>query len=129
MSDKLAYRLKSDQPFETVVANLEMQTTEHGFKVLHIHDVQQTLASKGLERGLLKIIEVCNAKFAHQALSQDILVALFMPCKITVHEEDGSTIMTMARPSMIAEMMPEADLEKLATGVENTLKDIMKASK
>jgi len=129
MSNKLAYTLMSDKPFETVVANIEQQTTEHGFKVLHIHDVQETLAGKGFERDPLKIIQVCNAKFAHEALGKDMGVALFMPCKITVHTEGDDTVMTLARPTMISEMLPEAGLEQLAAEVETTLKSVMEASK
>jgi uncharacterized protein (DUF302 family) len=123
-----AYRLESDKPFDEVVRNLHEQTTAHGFRVLAEHDVQATLAEKSLERGPLKIIEVCNAGFAHEATQKDIGVAIFMPCRYSIHTANGKTRVTLARPSMIAQMMPEARLDDLADNVEGTLKSIMEKS-
>ena len=72
-----------------------------------------------------KIIEVCNAKFAHQALKQEPTVALFMPCRFAVYSDQDRTIVKLARPSMIAQMMPDAGLSELAADVEETLKKVM----
>ena len=128
MENRISYRLISDKPFAEVVANLERHAPEHQFRVLHVHDVQSTLAEKGLQRGPLKIIEVCNSGFAHKALQMDIEVALFMPCKFTVHTESSKTVVTLGRPSVISDLMPKAGLEKLAADVESTLKKVMEES-
>lgn len=125
MTDTFAYQLRSDKSFDEVAANLERLSPEHQFRVLAVHDVQATLAEKGFERGPLKIIEICNAGFAHEATQKDINVALFMPCKFTVHTEDNQTVVTLARPTMIAEMLPNAGLNELAETVEETLKKVM----
>ncbi len=128
MIDKLAYQLESGKPFDTVVANIERETAGNQFRVLHIHDVQATLAERGFERGPLKIIEVCNAGFADKALKKSVNVALFMPCKFSVYQEGNKTIVTLARPTMISEMMPKAGLDELAANVEATLRKVMMAS-
>jgi uncharacterized protein (DUF302 family) len=128
MNDQLAFTLTSSKPFAEVVANLEKHTPEHQFRVLHVHDVQATLAEKGLTRDPLKIIEVCNAGFAFNALQKDLNVALFMPCKFTVYTDGSRTIVNLARPTMISQMMPGAGLEKLAADVEATLIAVMKES-
>jgi uncharacterized protein (DUF302 family) len=125
---ELAYTLESTKPFDQVVAAIEGNTAKHQFRVLAVHDVQATLAEKGLQRGPLKIIEVCSAKFAHQALQKEAEVALFMPCRFAVYGEGQKTIVKLGRPSMIAEMMPDAGLEELATDVEVTLKRVMQES-
>ena len=128
MIDKLAYRMESDKQFAEVAAEIEKQAVEHQFRALAVHDVQKTLAEKGFERGPLKIIEVCNAGFAHKATQKDIHVALFMPCKFTVHSQGNKTIVTLARPTMIADMLPDAGLNELAAEVEDTLKKVMAAA-
>ena len=128
MMAAFAYRLVSNKSFDEVVANLEHQTAEHKFRVLHVHDVQATLAEKGFRRDPIKIIEICNAGFAHQALEKDMHVALFMPCRFAVHSENGRTVVTLGRPSMIAQMMPQAGLNQLAADVEQTLRSIMEKS-
>ncbi|MBN1213270.1 MAG: DUF302 domain-containing protein [candidate division Zixibacteria bacterium] len=125
MENKLVYTLTTDKPFDTVIDTIEKLVPEHQFRVLAKHDVRATLAEKGLERESLNIIEVCNASFAHKALQKDELVSLFMPCRITVYVRDGRTVVNLARPSIIAEMMPGAGLEKLAGEVEIVLKKIV----
>jgi uncharacterized protein (DUF302 family) len=125
MESQIAYTLKTKKSFADVVAALEITAPEHQFRVLHIHDVQATLAEKGLQRGPLKILEVCNSGFAHTALQKDMNVALFMPCKFTVYTEGAETIVTLGRPTVISQMMPGAGLERLAEDVEITLKKIM----
>jgi uncharacterized protein (DUF302 family) len=128
MTDAFSFQLESTKSFDEVVANIEQQTVAHKFRVLAIHDVQQTLREKGLARGPLKIIEVCNGVFAHQALQKDSHAALFMPCRFSVHVEGGKTVVRLGRPSMIAEVLPGAGLDELARDVENTLKKVMAAS-
>jgi len=125
---EIAHTLKSNKPFEQVVSALEANTPKHQFRVLAVHDVQATLAEKGFQRGPLKIIEVCNAGFAHKALQKSPEVALFMPCRIAVYTEGGKTIVKLGRPTMIAEVMPQAGLDELASDVETTLKHIMQES-
>jgi len=124
----MKYTLTSDKPFDTVVANLERLAPEKQFRVLSIHDIKASLEEKGFQRDSLKIVEVCNAGFASQALQKNIDVALFMPCKYSVYVQHGKTHITLARPMMISQMMPESGLEDLAASVENTLKEIMRAA-
>ena len=125
MLDKLIHKVESDKPFDQLVEDLQKEVAEQGFRVLAVHDVQETLAEKGLERAPLKIVEVCNAKFAHEATKRDISVAAFMPCRYTVYTDGDKTILTLARPTMMSEMMPDAGLDDLATGVEKILISVM----
>ncbi len=119
--DELGYTVESNKSFEVVSAALEKTSPERGFRVLAVHNVKETLAGKGFEIEPLKIFEVCNAGFAYKALGNDINVAMFMPCKIVVRPEGGKTVMTLVRPSMIAEMLPDAGLNDLANDVEKQL--------
>jgi uncharacterized protein (DUF302 family) len=128
LEESFAYKLQSNKPFEAVVKALEDSIARNQFRVLAIHNVRETLAEKGFEYGDLKIIELCNAGFAHRALSTDADVALFMPCRYTVRVEDGRTVVSLNRPTMIARIMPDSGLEELAASVEETMKKIMQES-
>jgi uncharacterized protein (DUF302 family) len=121
----LEYSVDSSRSFDDVVTDIEKLTVKHAFRVLHVHDVQSTLAEKGFEREPLKIIEVCNAKFAHEVLKKDMNVSLFMPCKINVFTEQGKTKIKAMRPSAIADLMPEAGLDELAAEVDKIITSIV----
>lgn len=117
----MAYTVVSNKSFNEVSRLLESTSKDKGFRVLTIHNVRETLAEKGFEVAPLKIYELCNAGFAYQAIKNDINVAMFMPCKIVVRPEGDKTLMTLVRPSMIAEMMPDTGLDNMAVEVERQL--------
>jgi uncharacterized protein (DUF302 family) len=122
---KMDYTKTTDKPFDRVVADIERLAAEKSFRVLHIHNVQQTLQEKGFIREPIKIVEICNAGFAHKALGKEIGVSMFMPCKITVYTEGGQTHMIAPRPAVIAEFFPEAGLEELAADVDTVITTIV----
>ncbi|MEE9554700.1 MAG: DUF302 domain-containing protein [candidate division Zixibacteria bacterium] len=121
----LDYTKTSEKQFDDVVSGVEKTTAERGFRVLHIHNVKATLEEKGFERGPFKIIEICNAKFAHKALGINEDVALFMPCKINVYTKDGKTVLSAARPKVISEFFSEPGLKELADEVDGIVRSIV----
>ena len=125
MTSKIALTATSEKSFTDVVAAFERLVPENQFRILHTHDVQATLAEKGFQRGPLKIIEVCNAGFAHKALQINIDVALFMPCRYTVYEQNGKTTVSLGLPTLISQMLPETEFRALAKDVESKLTAIM----
>jgi uncharacterized protein (DUF302 family) len=126
---ELAYTTRSHRKFDETVAKIEEITATRGFRVLHIHDVRATLQDRNFEREPFKIIEICNAGFAHQALSITEDVGLFMPCKINVYTKDGQTIISAMRPWMIGEFFAEPHLKKLVAEVDSTVRSIVDEAK
>ena len=113
-----AYTVTTTKTFDEAVAALQAASQAHGFRVLYTHDVQETLAGKGFQREPLKIIEVCNAKYASQVLEADIGAALMLPCPITVYTQEGQVFISTMRPSVIADFFPEANIADVAQEVE-----------
>lgn len=125
--DSLAYSVTTNLDFEKVVQQIQAETENRGFKVQHIHDVQGTLSARGYAVEPIKIIEICNANFAYQALQRDLAISLMMPCKINVYRQDGKTVINALRPLMLASFFPEANLEQLAAEVDAIICSIVDA--
>jgi len=123
------YRVESKKSFSEAVAAVEAKTAEKGFRVLHVHDVQATLAEKGFQREPLVIIEVCNAKFAHQVLSKDMKVSLFLPCKINVFTQGGKTHLSALRPAAMPQFFPSSGIEGVAQEVDRIITSIVDEAK
>jgi uncharacterized protein (DUF302 family) len=115
--------------FNETVAAIEKKTEEKGFRVLHIHDVAATLAEKGIVREPLKIIEICNAKYAAQVLDKDVKISLLLPCPISVYVKDGKTHISTMLPSAIADFFPRAGIEAIAAEVEAIVLKIVDESR
>jgi uncharacterized protein (DUF302 family) len=116
---------ESSLPFPALLAAVQAETAAAGFRVLHVHDVQATLAEKGFQREALAIVEVCNARFAHAVLAADPLVGLMLPCPIQVWERDGRRFVSALRPSSIATFYPDAGIGGVAAEVEAAITGIV----
>lgn len=123
------YSATTTKSFEEAVKSVEEQTEAYGFRVMYVHDVQETLAQKDFIIEPLKIIEVCNSKFAYKALIIDLAVSLLMPCKINVYSEEGKIIISTIRPTSLASIFNNQELRTFAEEVETVLIGIIDQSK
>ncbi len=128
MQKEITYVKNSSKSFDDTIATLEKNVADNMFRVLHTHDVTATLAEKEFTINPLKIMEVCNAGFAYKALGLDQSVALFMPCKYVVAENDGTVSVTLFLPSVIADFIQNDELKTMADEVEVKLKHILDIS-
>ena len=119
----------TDKPFDEAVAAIERNAGEKGFRVLHTHDIAATLTEKGFPREPLKIVEICNAKYASQVLAKDVKLALMLPCPISVYVEGGKTLISTLLPTSIVEFYPHAGIEQLAAEVEKIVLDIVESAR
>ena len=119
----------TDKSFDEAVSRVERKAAEKGFRVLHTHDVAATLAEKGFPREPLKIIEICNAKYASQVLNKDVKLSLMLPCPISVYIEKGKTNISTLLPTSIAQFFPQAGIERLASEVEKIVLQIIEEAR
>ena len=120
------HTVTTEKPFDEAVLAIEKKSAENGFRVLHTHDVAATLAEKGFPREPLKIIEICNARYASQVLNKDVKISLMLPCPISVYVAGGSTHISTLLPGSIADFFPEAGIEGLASEVERIVLEIVR---
>jgi len=123
------YTVATDKSFNEAVDAVVAAAPEYGFGVQHVHDMQAALAKKGYTREPIKIIEVCNPHHAVAVLERDVRIALMLPCRIVVYEQDGRVFISTMRASMIADMFPEADIAENAAEVEHGLIGIVVAAR
>ncbi|MBR9978145.1 MAG: DUF302 domain-containing protein [Bacteroidetes bacterium] len=119
------YSKTTSKPFETVVKEVEEAAMKRNFRTLYIHDVQATLAEKGFEIPPYSILEVCNSGFAYEAINAYAPIGMMLPCRIVVYPEGDATRITLMRPSLISEVLPDADLGSLPMDVEKTLIEVV----
>lgn len=128
-SSRYVHTVITEKTFDDAVGAVQKKSAEKGFRVLHTHDVAATLTEKGFDREPLKIVEVCNAKYASEVLKQDIELALMLPCPISVFVQEGKTHISTMLPSALSEFFPDAGIENLAAEVEKTVLEIIEESR
>ena len=123
------YTQTTSKNFDSAVKSVEDEIAKAGMRVLHIHDVQKSLAEKGIERDPFKIVEFWNAKYANDFLNADIKIGLCMPCKINVYIKDGQTFISGMRPIVLSHFFPNADLGNKPQEIDQKIQDIINNSK
>jgi uncharacterized protein (DUF302 family) len=114
------YVVDSNKSFDQAAADLEAAVKRHEFGVLHIHDLGNTLRSKGIAFAEnCKVFEVCNPGQAAKVLGTDMRLNMALPCRISVFTEHGKTMIGMIKPvPMLVALSQDASLVKVAQEVE-----------
>jgi len=122
---EMDYTKTTSKSFDEAVDSVIKASESKGFKVQHIHDVEKNVTEKGFQLFPLKIIEVCNAKFASQVLAENVMVSLFLPCKINVFKKDGNVTVTATRPAIISQFFEGVRLKEIALEVDRIVTEIV----
>ncbi len=114
------YIVETGKTFDQASADLESAVKNHGFGVLHIHDLGNTLRSKGIAFDeQCKVFEVCNPLQAAKVLATDMRLNMALPCRISVFTESGKTRIGLIKPEqMLATLSQDTTLLQVAKEVE-----------
>ena len=94
-----------------------------GFGVLTEIDVKSTLKAK-LERDFRQyvILGACNPQLAHRALEAELGIGLLLPCNVCVWEEEGGSVVSIARPEAMFELVNRQDVQPVAQEASQRLR-------
>ena len=107
-------------------AALQAAVQTNHFGVMQVHDLKETMAKKGVDLGReCLIFEVCQPQQAKKVLDQNMSVSTALPCRISIYEESGKTILATLKPTTLLAMFNAPQLEQVAREVEDTIVKIM----
>ncbi|MDO8861625.1 DUF302 domain-containing protein [Haliea sp. E1-2-M8] len=114
------YIVETDKSFDQAATDLDAAVKQHGFGVLHVHDLGSTLRSKGIEfEEQCKVFEVCNPAEAAKVLATDMRLNMALPCRISVFTDKGKTMIGLIKPAqMLASLSQDAALVQVSEDVE-----------
>lgn len=120
----------SSKSFEEASAALQAAIATHGFGVMAVHDLGQTLRSKGIDFPQeCRIYEVCNPQQAARVLNSDMSLNMALPCRISVYTEADQTRIGMIRPEgMLRTLSSDPALIDVAREVEASTAAIIEAA-
>lgn len=121
----MQYMEISNKSVQEVIDSLKEVAPRYKYGIQHIHNVQETLKSKGIDLGNeCQIVDICNPIVAEKFLSEDMSLSIIMPCKISVYSQDGDTMIAMnSLVQLVDDINP--DLIELAQEVQEQLLEII----
>ncbi|HRS23894.1 MAG TPA: DUF302 domain-containing protein [Paludibacteraceae bacterium] len=108
---------KSKFSFNKTITEFTNIVQEGGWKVVYVHDLQETMARNNKEVLPVKVLELCSPSHAYSILGKDEwrTFSSMMPCRISIYEKsDGNTYVSQMNISMLAPLM-----EKEIQGIMN----------
>jgi uncharacterized protein (DUF302 family) len=109
--------------FDEARARVTDALKAQGFGILTEIDVRATMKAK-LNRDFRRyeILGACNPELAHRALETELAVGLLLPCNVCLWEEDGGTVVSIAKPAAMFEIVKNAALQPLVGEVDQRLR-------
>jgi uncharacterized protein (DUF302 family) len=118
----MTYSKHSSRNPEEVEVRLREAATRHKFGILHVHDLRQTLNSKGIELGSeCRVYDVCNPQAASKALHTEMRVSTVLPCRISVFSENQGCTIATVKPTSLLEATGLDGVAALAEEVERDI--------
>jgi uncharacterized protein (DUF302 family) len=120
-------KLSTDKTVSEAAAALQIAVQANHFGVMQIHNLKETMTKKGVEfaRECL-IFEVCQPQQAKKVLDENMSISTALPCRISIYEEDGKTVLATLKPTTLLAMFNTPQLKGVAQEVEDTIIKIMK---
>ena len=121
----MQYMEVTKKSVQEVIDCLKEVSSKYKFGIQHIHNITETLKSKGIElENECQIVDICNPIIAEKLLSEDMSLSIIMPCKISVYTQDSETIIAMnSLVQLVDDINP--DLIEIAQDAQEQLLEII----
>jgi uncharacterized protein (DUF302 family) len=120
-------RFSTDKTVSAAATALQAAVQANHFGVMQIHNLKETMTKKGVEfASECLIFEVCQPQQAKKVLEENMSISTALPCRISIYEEGGKTILATLKPTTLLAMFNTPKLEGVAQEVEATIVKIMK---
>jgi uncharacterized protein (DUF302 family) len=121
-------RFSYDETIETIKNSAE----KSGWKVLIVHNLQESLRKNGQDVLPVSVIEVCKPDYSGVILKNDDhrSLSVFMPCRISVYEKENgevfiSRLSTGTFENTSIDKEAAAIMNEASNGIEQILADVL----
>jgi uncharacterized protein (DUF302 family) len=127
----MKFIVTTSKTVDHAVKDLQDAVQRHGFGVLHIHNLQETMRKKGVEfSNECRILEICNPHQAKKVLDDDMDLNMALPCRVSVYSDGGQTKIGTIKPTaMLAALSQSPALREVALDVEDKILQMIDEAK
>jgi uncharacterized protein (DUF302 family) len=123
----MLFEVASGKPLEQIAAGLEAAAARHGFGVMAVHNIKETMKKKGVDfEGECLIFEVCNPHQAKTVLEANGAISTALPCRISVYRAGEAYKLATILPTAMLALFGNPELEPVAREVEEAIVAMMK---
>lgn len=122
----MLFKLPTNKTVSEATSALHAAVEANHFGIMQVHNLKETMTKKGVDfsRECL-IFEVCQPQQAKKVLDDNMSVSTALPCRISIYEENGKTILATLKPTALLALFNSPQLEGAAQEVETGIFKIM----
>ncbi len=117
--------MESPYSMEETVAALKRAVIGKNFRLIRDQNLEDGLFPPEEQNSKQLIVYFCNFKFLYDALALDPRVGLFLPCRVTVVEQDGKVLVMTINPKRLSHLFNNAELERACDEMFQVYSDIL----
>lgn len=107
MAEPIGFQVKLTENYDAAIEKVTNALKNEGFGVLTSIDVKETLKEKlDVDFRRYIILGACNPPLAYKALQSQPLIGLLLPCNVTIEEQEGGTLVSIANPDAMLTIDP-----------------------
>jgi cytochrome c oxidase cbb3-type subunit 3 len=123
--DEKVFRYESTSSFEDTVKSVKKAIVGANFRLIRTQFFEQGYVPKGKENQKKLIIYFCNFNMLNEALAIDPRAGLFLPCRVTIVENNGKVEVIAINPSILSKSFNNNELDKICNRMSNMYRDIL----
>ncbi|MDE3198627.1 MAG: DUF302 domain-containing protein [Acidobacteriota bacterium] len=122
----MLFQVSSVRPLDEIEQGLREAAASRKFGIIAVHDLKETLASKGVELNQeCRVYEVCNPQQAKKVLDADGSISVALPCRISVYGTPGRYTLATMRPTEMMKAFAAPSVDAVAREVEEVIVGMM----
>lgn len=125
----MIYKTHTKLPLDTVKIQLADKAKKVGFGILGTYEFKKILTEKGfaIDQDII-VYELCNPVGAQKALSSMSDISVYLPCRLSVYEENGgTTLATIGIEDMLQNLEVDAVFKKHMHEIFQNIRALMNA--
>ncbi|HEY9050112.1 MAG TPA: c-type cytochrome [Gammaproteobacteria bacterium] len=103
---------ESSYDFEQTVQNVKRAAVGMNFRLIRDQRLDNGFVSEDKEDKHFMMVYFCNFKFLYDALALDPRVGLFLPCRVTVVEQEGIVKVMSINPKRLSRLFNNNELDQ-----------------
>lgn len=116
---------ESPYSLEETVENVKRAATGKNFRIIREQGLDYGLVTEGEEDRQRTIVYFCNFKFLADVLAIDPRVGLFLPCRVTVVEQEGVVQVMTINPRRLSHLFNNHDLDEACEQMYRLYEEIL----
>ena len=123
----MIYKIETTKSIDKIKSEFEEKAKEHNFTLLNFYEFQKILDKKGfpIDRDA-NVFEICNPAGAQQALTKTPQMSAYLPCRVSLYEDNGKTVMTtISFEDIIGKLEIDNEMKEHMETLYSNLKNLM----